>query len=192
MLRVLSLIAVLAAPPPSAVKVSKTEVVTFQPNPPAHGAAQSGSCWTNSIAVDRPGAWRCMIGNEIHDPCFSSPAKAEVVCGANPADRAPGFLVHLTEPLPPEVKHGAPQPWLLELGDGTVCEAVTGTLPPVAGEPARWACATADPKVYSFLSSIHPGKVWTAQRFELAKDPAHAEGFLRKNPRQVELRAVWR
>jgi len=188
MLRVLAALTLLAG----ATDVSQTDVMTFVPERPAKAKPVDGSCWTSSIAVDRPGAWRCMVGNEIHDPCFSTGGKAEVVCGANPAEHKPGFLLHLTEPLPPEVKHGAPQPWLIELGDGTVCEAMTGTLPPVAGDAARWACATADPKVYSFLSSIQPGKVWTAQRFELARDPAHAEGFLRKNPRQVALRRVWR
>ena len=48
-----------------------TEVIFFRPPLPSRTTAtQSGRCWTESIAVNRPGAWRCMDKNMIFDPCF--------------------------------------------------------------------------------------------------------------------------
>src|SRR5215831_8642310 len=54
--------------PPSAVPA--TQVITFRPAVPT-GKRRSGDCWTESIAVDRPEAWRCAAGNAIYDPCFT-------------------------------------------------------------------------------------------------------------------------
>jgi hypothetical protein len=79
---------------------TKTEVNLFRPAVPK-GPSRSGECWTDSIAVSRPGGWRCMMGNEIYDPCFSSAGLAGgVVCDANPAKGSGGFILKLTKPLP--------------------------------------------------------------------------------------------
>ena len=44
-------------------------------------AVRSGSCWENSIVLERDDAWRCFIGNDIYDPCFSAErASGVVVC----------------------------------------------------------------------------------------------------------------
>jgi len=79
---------------------SETQVGFFTPAVPK-GTPRDGSCWTESIAVTRPGAWRCMIGNEIHDPCFQvRPLRGEVVCDADPSTKQAGFVLKLTKPLP--------------------------------------------------------------------------------------------
>ena len=50
------------------------------------GDVREGGCWTESIAVTRSGAWRCMVNNGISDPCFAIPEKRDqLVCGADPA-----------------------------------------------------------------------------------------------------------
>jgi hypothetical protein len=76
----------------------KTEVTVFRPPVPS-GPSRSGECWTESIAVSRSGAWRCMVGNEIYDPCFSSAGLIDaVICDANPAKGSAGFILKLTKP----------------------------------------------------------------------------------------------
>jgi hypothetical protein len=189
MLRALAALALFAAPGGKAL--SETQVVTFKPAAPPPGAKPvEGACFSNSIAVDRKGAWRCMIVNSIEDPCFSIDQAGAVVCGANPAQKNPGFLLKLTKPLPAEVKHGSPQPWLIELEDGTLCQALTGTLPWVKGDPVRWECEGKSP-AGTYLSSLRPAKVWTAEELELA--PSTSAGpQARVNPRKVTVRAVWK
>ena len=122
--------------------ISTTQVTWFAPSVPS-GPIQEGSCWTRSIAGDRPGAWRCMIGNGIHDPCFQiSPTENEVICDANPALGKSGFVMKLTKapPLVTGPSAARPSPWILQLEDGSVCEPFTGTRPAVNNQPAVWSC----------------------------------------------------
>ena len=80
--------------------ISTTQVTWFTPSVPS-GPIQEGSCWTRWIAANRPGAWRCMIGNGIHDPRFQvAPMENEVICDANPVLGKSGFVMKLTTPLP--------------------------------------------------------------------------------------------
>ena len=122
--------------------IRTTQVSWFTPSVPS-GPVQEGSCWTRSIAADRPGAWRCMIGNAIHDPCFQvPPMEHEVICDANPVLGKSGFVMKLTKALPLVTEPAAPSPspWVLELEDGSVCEPFTGTRPAVNNQPAVWSC----------------------------------------------------
>ena len=110
----------------------KTEVTVFRPPVPS-GPSRSGECWTESIAVSRSGAWRCLVGNEIYDPCFSSAGLIDaVICDAKGSAR---FILKLTKPLPKPSSQGPtyPRPWLVKLADKTTCEIQTGTIALVAG-----------------------------------------------------------
>src|SRR5512141_3134237 len=79
--------------------VTETAVIMFAP-PVPKGDTRDGSCWTTSISVTRSGAYRCMVGNMISDPCFVVPPNPDqVVCGADPAYKKDGFVVKLTKPL---------------------------------------------------------------------------------------------
>lgn len=151
--------------------ISETQVTWFTPSVPP-GPTQEGSCWIRSIAADRPGAWRCMIGNQIHDPCFQvPPTPNEVVCDANPVLGKSGFVMKLSKPLPlvTETPAASPPPWMLQLEDGSVCEPFTGTRPAVNDEPALWSCikpgVPPSPRTNSLVTKVHPGKVWTAERY---------------------------
>lgn len=140
-------------------ETAPTRITRFVPVLPL-GAPRDGKCWTVSIAAPRAGAWRCMLGNQIADPCFAPAAgTGVVVCGADPATGDPGFTVHLTEPIPGDVAtpSAAAAPWLLRLANGQICRPFTGTVPVVDGREARWACA--DPS-----SGAHPGLVTTIDR----------------------------
>jgi hypothetical protein len=152
----------------------RTEVIRFRPSLPSNTkAAQGGRCWTESIAVNRPGAWRCMHVNMIYDPCFEvTGRKKQVVCGANPIKHDNGFALMLVQPLPPQRSvTAAPQPWLIELADGSVCHAATGTMSVISDEPVRYSCSASaseeslTPRVYcGLLGTLHRAKVWTADK----------------------------
>ena len=151
--------------------VTQTQVTFFTPSVPA-GEPRDGSCWTRSIAADRAGAWRCEIGNEIHDPCFQvPPLRNAVVCGADPAFGKTGFVMKLTKPFPIEKAPPAawPSVWILQLADGSICEPFTGTRPAINDEPAQWSCikpgVTPGPATNSLVTKVKPGDVWTAERY---------------------------
>jgi hypothetical protein len=113
---------------------------------PAAGVAahRSGSCWTSSITVSDRGAYRCLAGNQILDPCFASSASRStrtVECYANPWGQAVQLALKTDLPAP-----GAPlkisQPWAIELAGGNRCVVTTGTAPLVHGVAMRYHCDT--------------------------------------------------
>ncbi len=177
-----------------------TSIVFFVPKIPP-GPTRAGSCWTNSIAAPRPGAWRCKIGNEIFDPCFVSPPnKGEVVCGANPATNKPGFVMKLTKPLPElgaTARSGEASPWILELADGSICEPFTGTMPMAGGMPARWFCY--NPAVplghrgrdRGVGTKVYYGQIWRLIRFAQADKMPPREGAKRVKGEHAIITKAW-
>src|SRR5690349_16765981 len=104
-----------------------------------------GSCWTGSLAVPRPDAYRCFVGTrEIADPCFASSAQHSwVACIAHPAARRV-LRLDLTRALPPNgsnVAHGARLPWAVRLTEALDCEVSTGANGVIAGRAALYACS---------------------------------------------------
>lgn len=199
----LLLVAVCVTPPARAADatvLSQTKVSFFTPAIPK-GTPRAGSCWTESIAVTRPGAWRCMIGNEIHDPCFQvPPLRGEVVCDANPATNQAGFVLKLTKPLPNNTPPPAesPEPWTMLLADGSICQPFTGTMPMVGGDGARWFCydpsAPMDSPARSrgLVTRFHPAKVWTVDRYaESDAGPPGAPGNRRVQAQSVNVVQFW-
>ena len=182
-----------------ATALSQTQVSFFTPAIPK-GTPRAGSCWTESIAVTRPGAWRCMIGNAIHDPCFQvPPLRGEVVCDANPATNQAGFVLKLTKPLPQTTPPSeSPEPWTMLLADGSICQPFTGTMPMVGGDGARWFCydpsAPLDSPARSrgLVTKFHPAKVWTVDRYaESDAGPPGATGNRRVQAQSVSVAKVW-
>ncbi|MGA7873586.1 MAG: hypothetical protein WCA22_22095 [Candidatus Binatus sp.] len=170
--------------------VTQTKVIRFIPPIPT-GDVREGSCWTESISVTRVGAWRCMVGNAISDPCFTIPGnRTQLVCDANPALKTDGFVLMLTKPLPrSSLPNRKPEPWLFRLADNSICEAMTGTLSPVNGEPARWACAVHirdQVRPSGLVTALMPGKIWTADKF-----PESAIGKQGVEPQRVPVKTVW-
>jgi len=150
--------------------IGTTQVAWFTPSVPS-GPIQEGSCWTRSIAADRPRAWRCMIGNGIHDPCFQvPPMKNRSSAMPTRCSARCGFVMKLTKALPPVTAPPAasPLPWILQLEDGSICEPFTGTRPVVNNQPAVWSCIMSgvppSPRTNSLVTKVHPEKVWTAER----------------------------
>jgi len=105
-----------------------------------------GSCWTGSIAVPVAGAYRCIAGNQIYDPCFapvSVSAVDSVACVADPWSAA--HVVTLTSALPKITPAPDRRPfWALELVNGARCVAVTGTVARVDGVDLGYVCGAAN------------------------------------------------
>jgi hypothetical protein len=128
-----------------------TQVIYYAPPALATSTPiEKGSCWTNSIVAPyRPDAWRCAVGNGIHDPCFQIGASTSTLfCDMNPANASDSsaFALKLATPLPVPAIMDEVNPetaWLVELQDGTLCSPFEGTLPPVTeeGETANYDCA---------------------------------------------------
>lgn len=169
--------------------ISATQVITYTPELPT-GAARQGSCWTSSLAVWRANAWRCSVGNEIYDPCFT--VGDSVVCGADPLTPGAAFALKLTEPLPaadvPADTSG--HAWQIELPDGTKCGFATGATGVVGDERINYLCNRTDPNgEVVVLGDLQPGVVWMAHRAVISGDMS--------NPKVHEsalapLRTVWR
>lgn len=103
-----------------------TKVVVFDAKSMHVTSRQTGYCWTSSIASQRADAYRCMVGNAIHDPCFTLSQKS-VACPTS-ADGTSGVAISLTKPLPQDTMRNTV--WRMQLVNGTRCDIGTGTVVP--------------------------------------------------------------
>jgi hypothetical protein len=157
----------------TAASAGVTAILTYTPTHSGVTANVSGSCWTSSIAAQRPDAFRCTSGNEIFDPCFVT-SSTVVVC---PTDLIHNHatLMKLTEALPANTNRRSGEPWAFELQSGGMCQMGTGTIspgypfycsgPPVCGMPKLMDVAGAymtrcgKPKTPLTVGSVRTEKV---------------------------------
>lgn len=101
-----------------------------------------GECWTSSIVVQVANAYRCLVGNDISDPCFDPPrhtVPATVACVSSPWSSA--RVVTLTKALPePSTIGKATNPWAVQLANGARCVAASGTVQSVGGVSLNLLC----------------------------------------------------
>ena len=147
---VLSLVAATAAT--AATAGTSTSVSIYTPftasGKPAGQVTKtvSGSCFTGSISVDHQGAWRCMSGNLLYDPCFSSTkAKGIVLCPAPGPWTDSTVEIKLTKGLPTKsANKGKPStsgsPWAIVTTSGWKCEFITGATTIVNGKRLSYFC----------------------------------------------------
>lgn len=151
----LSLLAALVATlVPAATTIAaqqKTKATVYSPfrangkSKLAHLTKARGHCWTGSISTQRRDAWRCTVGNEIADPCFSVSAKSSsVVCPQGPWSHK-GLEIELEKPLPIHSgNHAKPsvklEPWALLLADGKRCMIATGATTAIEGHRLDYFC----------------------------------------------------
>ena len=134
--------------PATSMATEPTNVVTYEPfqgNALHAGFKVSskvqGYCWDSEASL-RPDAWRCMAGNSLWDPCFSSAIQGSpaVACPGSPFSKTV-ILMHLTKPLPKRTAVRSDlMPWGLQLADGARCQIVTGATGLKAGMPVRYGC----------------------------------------------------
>jgi hypothetical protein len=106
-----------------------------------------GYCYIGSLAAVRDDAWRCISGNDLYDPCFSShKAKGIVLCVGLPWQRS-GVEIKLTKPLPKPYA-GKPStsglPWGIETTAGLKCVFATGGTTAIGGVRANYGCTTSN------------------------------------------------
>jgi hypothetical protein len=102
-----------------------------------------GSCWTTSIADYRADAYRCFVGNEIHDPCFASAANAVFVLCPLYMPTSPVLRINLTKRLPATTANGDPtrySPWVLQFVTRKWCEILSGATGVIAGMRINYGC----------------------------------------------------
>ncbi|HEY8283853.1 MAG TPA: hypothetical protein VIJ28_05665 [Chloroflexota bacterium] len=147
-----------AAIPTAMSLVTPTKVITFHPKG-TKGAAVAGDCGMGeSQALDRADAWRCIVGNVIYDPCFSTSSHATwVICAVEPG-KPVGIKVNLAKPLPTHAPARDKQPWVITLGDGTSCGFVSGATFGFGGQRANYGCTKTD----WLIGLPTTGKVWWA------------------------------
>jgi hypothetical protein len=137
----------------AAATTQKTSVVLFTPwesGQIRHGysvaSKAKGSCWTNALTTNRPDAWRCMIGNDIYDPCFAGAAHATVVACADDPFSKRVVLLNLTKPLAngdtamSQMLQPKGEPWGLRLTNGETCSFATGATDVVQGMRMNYEC----------------------------------------------------
>jgi len=137
-----------AAPGP----ISATSAFIYTPTDAASGSLlvkvhsnASGHCFAPSIVAARSDAWRCFVGNIIHDPCFEAAGlSAKVVCPVSGPWSGTADIIALTTPLPGgsanPSRPGMQVAWAIELVDGSKCELLSGAVPTVAGLPLSYSC----------------------------------------------------
>lgn len=148
----------------SGERPTATNVITFSPSG-SSGREVEGYCWVRSIAVARDGAWRCISGNRIYDPCFSTTNQgAPVVCVPNPSDPSGSIRFVLTRPLPSSAPSAArPHAWALQLDDGATCTYFTGATGPIDGQRLSYGCNNG----WDVVGEPSGNGVWTVREVQL-------------------------
>ena len=177
--------------------VTETKVIHYNPPMPLAKdmKVRLRSCWRTSIKAPRKNAWRCMVGNEIFDPCFSIEDGEYVIYPAYLAIDNQDLLIKLTKPLPePEVSSNKTNfGWLIELADGTVSGFMTGATALVDGKRVTYDLSDHDSEYVVILGKLRPGKVWTAEKATLGQKDAgpNDDGWFIIKSEIVPIRTVW-
>jgi len=169
----------------------ETEIIDYQPI--FSGESREGYCWMSSLISDSLGAWRCLVEDEIFDPCFALQDGTVVICGADPVTGKAGFKLDLTDPLPePDaVNRSQNYIWLFELVDGTLCEAASEGRDTVNGQPITYRCASEKPDVeVVVIGDLQSGHPWMAEKATLI---SHSEGEESTQDIQtLAVKTIWR
>lgn len=138
-----------AATPTSALARVRTRSTIFRPfrsdgSPTIRVTRKRGYCWTGSLAANRLDAWRCLVGNQISDPCFSSDLNPDYVVCPNGLVSG-GIEIHLTRGLPYKYADpGRPSmgalPWNIETLAGRHYAFITGGTRVADGQRLNYAC----------------------------------------------------
>jgi len=176
---------------PSAAAVASAPVTTLHVYAPFAGGSiapgirvartVSGYCWTSSIGDWRSDAFRCFVGNLIHDPCFANTVNRPsfVLCPLyRPGQKV--LRINLTKPLPSRPVAGDPTrhaPWFIRLANGQWCGREEGATGLVAGLPISYGCTHG-----VLLGNPHRGHSWTM---------FFARNFTARQYKRVPITAVW-
>lgn len=147
----------------------------------------TGSCWTPSVVNPRPDAWRCSVGNQIMDPCFSNLSGNKAVCMKKPWENS-GVLINLNKPLPKRTDRASDfsqkNPWAIELDNGIRCvNDHSGTLTVFVGMTSGSTCFDATGKLISTVYLNHIDRSQPFWRIFIRPDDMLLE--------QVSVKSAW-
>jgi hypothetical protein len=186
-------IALAALPAGTAFALAPTVVTTYSPFSPAVRPAagfvvvpQTGAtCATASFVALGPGAFRCAVGDRIHDPCYADPAASPAAAAVVDCVAAPWATrivrLHLAAPANPAL--AAPPslpPWAVRLASGRRCVRTTGATTVVRGRRLSYVCE-GDRVLFGRPQTTTP--TW---RIRQARDTAGAAS------RDVAIAVAWR
>jgi hypothetical protein len=146
-----TLVAALFVAVPALASTTRTRAVVYQAftssGKPAYrvGRAFRGSCFRGAQSINRDDAWRCISGNALFDPCFSSTqAKGIVLCPSTPFGSSV-VEMRLTKRLPTGMadKHkpaSSGLPWAIETSTGFKCVMDTGATNAIGSTRANYGC----------------------------------------------------
>lgn len=150
--------------------VARTTETLFHPftssgSPTIRTRSKRGHCFTGSGATDRRDAWRCLSGNDLFDPCFSSPRAHGVVICPN-VNVTGGIELHLTRPLPEQFADtGSPSlrnpPWDIQLANGRHFGFNSGMGTIVDGRRDNYFCGSAGCNLALWGSPRRATEPWT-------------------------------
>jgi hypothetical protein len=136
-----------STPVAKATTPAATVTKIFDPTNASGGLAVSvtatvkGNCWTTSIVAERPDAYRCMVGNDIYDPCFGV-SQAQALCPSGGPWTNRGLLLNSPPPSGQLNKDDGTSgpPWALQLSDGINCVELSGATEVIAGQTLSYGC----------------------------------------------------
>jgi hypothetical protein len=140
-----------------------------------------GECFTSSLLVGRAGAFRCITGNRLRDPCFlgPDPSSAAVICADDPW-RQTVVRIRLAAQPTADAPAGQAPPWALELAGGAQCVLVGGATNVVHGYRLNYYC-------------FHHRFLWGSPRTSSPtwriRESRSADG---RRMQLVEIRRAWR
>jgi hypothetical protein len=142
-----------------------TQVITFVPPLPGDSPIE-GRCFAPSLAVSRPGVFRCMTGNQIRDPCFQAPG-ARLVCVADPLKPQDAITIQVgvasLQEITPFPAQPTPHVWAILTTDVVLCSFLQGATGAVNGQRLNYGCADKS----SLIGDPKRGATWTAARVVL-------------------------
>ena len=147
------------------------------------GKTAAGYCWTGSLADWRGDAFRCFVGNYIHDPCFADQTGSAhyVLCPLYTPD-AKALRINLTKKLPPNSASGDPTrhpPWAVKTASGKWCTKFTGATGSIAGMGITYGCTGGGILLGNPRRNT---KLWTI---------FYASGYKASQFRPVALKSAW-
>ena len=125
-------------------------------------ATAAGYCWTSSLQVADPSAYRCLEKSEILDLCYASPFVAHVTSVACGDPWSGVVLLRLTKVLPkvvPDQEVFSRVGWLLELANGRRCHLADGATGSIDGVRVAYLCGA---------SSVAGQLRWSVQPWHVA------------------------
>jgi hypothetical protein len=139
-------------PPATTSMSSATPPTTTQIYSPANASGglavsvsrrANGSCFTTSNVTTRTDAYRCTVGNNLYDPCFSV-NQSQVLCPLDGPWANHGLLMDVSSL--PSTPGGSQdqgtngQPWAIQLSGGTNCMSISGATSLIAGQRLGYDC----------------------------------------------------